>query len=101
MSRCAGKQAIKHGGNLVNRDVNVDILPSPSFGPENKFLALNQALDKLAAVHPTKAELVKLRYFAGLTISQAAESLGISTATADRHWAYAKAWLSREIERDC
>ena len=55
--------------------------------------ALNEALDKLAREDPRKAELVKLRYFAGLSVQEAAEVLGISRATADRYWAYAKAWL--------
>jgi RNA polymerase sigma factor (TIGR02999 family) len=57
------------------------------------LLELNDALDKLAAKDPRKAELVKLRFFAGLTIKEAAEALGISTSTADADWAYAKSWL--------
>ena len=55
------------------------------------------ALDQLAEAHPEKAELVKLRYFAGLTADQAAAALGISPSTADRHWAYARAWLRRAM----
>jgi RNA polymerase sigma factor (sigma-70 family) len=61
------------------------------------LLALDEALAKLEQQHPQKAQLVKLRYFAGLSIRDAAEALGISTATADRYWAYARAWLQREI----
>ncbi len=61
------------------------------------LLALDEALDNLAAQDSTKAELVKLRYFAGLTGEQAAQALGISTSTADRYWAYARAWLHQEI----
>jgi RNA polymerase sigma factor (TIGR02999 family) len=57
------------------------------------LLALDEALSRLAAASPRKAELVRLRYFAGLTLEQAAELLGISRATADRHWAFARAWL--------
>jgi RNA polymerase sigma factor (sigma-70 family) len=60
---------------------------------------LNEALDLLAAKDSQKAELVKLRYFAGLTADQAAETLGISPSTADRYWTYARAWLKREMER--
>jgi RNA polymerase sigma factor (sigma-70 family) len=60
-------------------------------------LALDQALEQLAARDPGKAEVVKLRYFAGLTMEQTAESLGISLATANRWWNYARAWLHREI----
>ena len=58
-----------------------------------ELLALDEALQKLAAVEPIKAKLVELRYFAGLTGEQVAEVLGISPTTADRHWAYARAWL--------
>jgi RNA polymerase sigma factor (TIGR02999 family) len=59
----------------------------------DELLALDEALTKLAVAAPRKAELVRLRYFAGLTLEQAAELLGISRATADRHWAFARAWL--------
>ena len=62
------------------------------------LLALNDALDQLAAVDPVKAELVKLRYFAGLSLDDAAQSLGISRATAKRYWVYARSWLFRKIE---
>jgi len=61
------------------------------------LVALDEALTELAETDPTKAELVKLRYFAGLTIEQAAELLSISPATAKRHWAYARAWLYGRI----
>ena len=61
------------------------------------LLALDEALDKLAAEDPRSAELVKLRYFAGLSIDEAAEALGISPRTADRRWAYARAWLRQEM----
>jgi RNA polymerase sigma factor (TIGR02999 family) len=64
---------------------------------DRKLLALDEALAKLEQQHPPKAQLVKLRYFAGLSIREAAEALGISTATADRYWAYARAWLQREM----
>jgi RNA polymerase sigma factor (sigma-70 family) len=61
-------------------------------------LELDAALDKLQAQAPRKAELVKLRYFAGLTQEQAAQALGIGISTADRDWAYARAWLFREMK---
>ena len=60
-------------------------------------LALDEALTKLAAEHSEKAQLVNLRYFGGLTHEEAAEALGMSTSTADRHWAYARAWLYRQM----
>lgn len=67
---------------------------------DERLLALDQALDRLAAVDPIKAELVKLRYFAGLTLDQAALALGVSPSSADRAWAFARAWIRREVERD-
>ena len=60
---------------------------------------MNEALDRLAAQDPPKAELVKLRYFAGLTLREAAEVLGISEPTAKRYWTYARAWLFRELKQ--
>ena len=68
------------------------------FAPGDDLLALNEALTRLAAVDPRKAELVQLRYFAGLTLDEAARVLGISPATADRDWAYARAWLHQAIQ---
>jgi RNA polymerase sigma factor (TIGR02999 family) len=65
--------------------------------PSDELLALDEALQALASTDPVKARLVELRYFAGLTGEQAAEVLGISPATADRHWAFAKAWLRNEV----
>jgi RNA polymerase sigma factor (TIGR02999 family) len=64
---------------------------------DDEVLALNDALEKLAAKDPLKAQLVELRYFAGLTGDQTAEVLGISSSTADRHWTYARAWLQAEL----
>lgn len=63
------------------------------------MFAVHESLDRFAAHHPQKAALVKLRYFAGLTLPDAAEVLGISTPTAERHWAIARVWLYREIRR--
>jgi RNA polymerase sigma factor (TIGR02999 family) len=89
------KRALRHGGGQQRVDVEeVDIAAPVS---EEELFAVNEALDKLAARNQTKAELVKLRYFAGLTIEEAAGILGISAPTAKRHWAYARAWLYREI----
>ena len=72
-------------------------LPSPM--PDDELLALNDALDKLVQVNSRAAELVKLCFFTGLTQEQAARELGISVATAERTWTFARAWLFREIER--
>jgi RNA polymerase sigma factor (sigma-70 family) len=78
----------------------VDILEQDiAAGADNdeQLLAINEALEKFAAQDKPKAELVKLRFFVGLTIEEAADILGISVATAKRHWTYARAWLHAEI----
>jgi RNA polymerase sigma factor (TIGR02999 family) len=90
------KQRLKHGGKLTRRNLD-DAEPAVPEPPED-LLALDEALSKLAGADPQSAELVQLRYFAGLTLPEAAEVLGISPRTADRHWAYARAWLHREIQ---
>jgi RNA polymerase sigma factor (TIGR02999 family) len=87
------KRAQKRGGGRQRQPL--EAVPAPA--PDEELLALNEALDRLAAKDPLKARLVELRYFAGLTGDQAAEVLGISPTTADRHWAYARAWLRAEV----
>jgi RNA polymerase sigma factor (TIGR02999 family) len=84
------KRRARHGGGRQRLDL--DALAAAS-APGDDLLALNDALDRLAAEVPAKAELVKLRYFAGLTLEEAAACLGISLATAKRRWAVARAWL--------
>jgi RNA polymerase sigma factor (TIGR02999 family) len=86
--RAARKQAV----------VELDQIAAPEASAE--LLALDDALTQLSASDPKLADLVKLRYFAGMSNQEAADCLGISTRTADNHWAYAKAWLLREIEAD-
>ena len=90
------KKAAKHGGGLDRHDVAE--LPIAAPQPGDDLVALDEALDRFAAIEPQKAELVKLRYFAGLTIEQAADALGISPATAKRHWNYSKAWLFQALD---
>jgi RNA polymerase sigma factor (TIGR02999 family) len=89
------KRGPKRGGHLHREELQESHLQIP--GMPDDLLALDAALDKLAQNDPRKCELVKLRFFAGLTVPQAAEALGIGPSTADRDWAYAKAWLFREI----
>jgi RNA polymerase sigma factor (TIGR02999 family) len=87
----------KRGGDLQRHDVQVN---DPAVeGPSTDVLAVDEALSELAREHPLKAELVKLRYFAGLTLAEAASALGVSTATADRYWRFARAWLARQLRR--
>ena len=92
------KKAEKHGGGLQRQDATAAYLPAPE--PDEDLVALDEALDRFAAIEPQKAELVKLRYFAGLTIEEAAEALGISPATAKRYWTYSKAWLYNQMSDD-
>jgi RNA polymerase sigma factor (TIGR02999 family) len=87
------KKTRKRGGGLEQQPLEGLAAPQP----DEELLALDEALDRLAALDPLKAQLVELRYFAGLTGEQAAEVLGISPTTADRYWAYARAWLQAEI----
>jgi RNA polymerase sigma factor (TIGR02999 family) len=87
------KQTQKRGGDLKRHELENVAGPEP----DEDLLALDDALQKLAAQDPAKARLVELRYFAGLTGEEAAEVLGISPATADRHWAFARAWLQAEV----
>jgi RNA polymerase sigma factor (TIGR02999 family) len=92
------KRSLKRGGGA--RRVNFDQAASLVEEPADDLLALDEALDRLAAEDPAKAEIVKLRYFAGLTVEQAAQALGLSRATADRYWAYSKVWLYRAVTGD-
>jgi RNA polymerase sigma factor (TIGR02999 family) len=91
------RRSRKHGGGLVRHDVESISLADAE--PDERLLALDEALTRLAEKDAAKAELVRLRYFAGLTLDECAKMLGISPATADRWWAYARAWLHAEITR--
>ena len=89
------KQRLRHGGDRER--VELDELNIEAPEPREDLLALDAALDKLKRVDGTASELVQLRYFAGLTLAEAAEILDISPRTADRIWAFARAWLLREV----
>src|SRR5947209_2183790 len=89
------KRRLKRGGDKER--VDLEKAEIAFAGPADDVVALDDALARLAENRPVKAELVKLRYFAGLTVNEAAEVLGVSTSTADRHWTYARAWLYREV----
>ena len=91
------KRSPKCGGDLERQDFDLQRLEARR-APE-EILALHEALDVLSEKDPTKAELVKLRYFVGLTIPEAAEILGISASSIDRHWAYARAWLHQQMTK--
>jgi RNA polymerase sigma factor (TIGR02999 family) len=89
------KAGERHGGNLERVELNEGQLAAA--GRSIDLIALDEALERLAERDPRKAELVKLRFFAGLTIRQAADALGISDSTADADWAYAKSWLRLQM----
>ena len=94
-ARQKGRQ--KHGGQW--RRVELDEAALPADERRDDLVALDEALTEFAVQQPAKAELIKLRYFAGLTLDQAAEALGISRANAARHWTFARAWLYDRIRR--
>ncbi|OYW20381.1 MAG: RNA polymerase subunit sigma [Planctomycetales bacterium 12-60-4] len=90
------KQRIKHGGELSRAEVDVAEVVAPEIRED--LVALDSALTRLAATDRVASDLVQLRYFGGLTGSEAAQALGLSTRTAERIWSYARAWLHREIQ---
>jgi RNA polymerase sigma factor (TIGR02999 family) len=96
VDRARRKAAVRHGGGW--RRVDLDNVVVATQTTDDNILLINEALERLTAHDPGAAELVKLRFFAGLTFPQAAEVLGLSERTAKRSWAYARAWLFKEIQ---
>jgi RNA polymerase sigma factor (TIGR02999 family) len=92
------KHRLKHGGD--RQRVELDQVEGLEEPPPDELLALNDALEELAALDSQKAELVKLRYFGGLTVEEAGRCLGVSRATADRYWSFARAWLFDRLQSD-
>jgi RNA polymerase sigma factor (TIGR02999 family) len=96
IDRARRRRAVRHGGGQQRVDIQeVDLA---STADDDQLLALSEALDQLAAEHKVEAELVKLRYFVGLTIDETAEVLGISPRTAKNYWTHARAWLYWKIQ---
>jgi RNA polymerase sigma factor (TIGR02999 family) len=91
------KKRLKHGGHLQQVDLEGVDIPSPA--PDEDLLAMDEALGRLVEIDPRAAELVKLRFFLGLTQAEAAMHLGVSVSTVERTWAFARAWLFREVQR--
>jgi RNA polymerase sigma factor (TIGR02999 family) len=85
------KQRIRHGGQVARQPFDLNDVSAPPDDVE--LLALHECLEQMATEHPRKAQLVELRFFSGMTLAEAAKFLGISPATADRDWRYARAWL--------
>jgi len=90
------KNRLKRGGDFSRKDVELADIAAPEL--QEDLLALDEALTRLAATDRQASDLIQLRYFAGLSLPEAAQALGISPRTADRLWAYARAWLYREIQ---
>jgi RNA polymerase sigma factor (TIGR02999 family) len=99
VDRARGRIAAKRGGGAERVDLDAIELPSP-IADDDGLVRVNEALDKLAALDPCKAELVKLRYFVGLSFDETATALGIAVPTAKQWWAYARAWLTVELHSD-
>ena len=93
------RRAVRHGGGQERVNVERVEIAAPAGDDDQEVLDIHEALDRLAIDHPEKSELVKLRYFVGLTNEEAAEVLGISAPTATRYWAFARVWLFRAISR--
>jgi RNA polymerase sigma factor (TIGR02999 family) len=91
------KLAVRNGGGQVR--VDIEKVEIASLADDDELLAVHEALDKLQVEDPQKAELIKLRYFVGLTFEEAADVLGISVATAKRHWVYARAFIYEEVKK--
>jgi len=92
------RRALRHGADAEK--VDLESIELTAEANDDRLLAVHEALDVLAKHDAAKAELVKLRFFVGLSVEEAAKVLGFSTPTARRHWAYARAWLYREIKRE-
>jgi RNA polymerase sigma factor (TIGR02999 family) len=98
IDRARKRHRQRHGSGLVRVDISqMDIAITTD---DELLLRVNDALEKLEKEAPEKAQLVKLRFFTGLSITQAAEAMGIAVATANRHWAFARAWLLAELQRN-
>ncbi len=96
IERARRRIAAKRGGGAVQVELDEIEIPSPA-ADDDQLLAMNEALEKFAALDPRKAELVKLRYFVGMSFDEAAVALGIAVPTAKQWWAYARAWLTVEL----
>ena len=98
IDRARRRRTTLHGGGMERVDIADAEIAAPAV--DDELLAVHEALEKYEKINPAKAELVKLRYFAGMTHDEAAKQLGISVVTAKRHWETARAWLYLEIKLD-
>jgi RNA polymerase sigma factor (TIGR02999 family) len=100
VEKARDKQRLKRGGGVLRESGDVEAIPESQTHDPLEVLAVHEALDRLATKSSRKAELVKLRYFLGCTMAEAAQILGVAPATAEEDWTYAKAWLRRQLRRD-
>ena len=98
VDRARKRLAMKHGGGMERVDADEVEIAAPG-KKDDDVIAISDALERFSAEEPEKAELVKLRYFVGMTLEEAGEAMGVSTRTAKRWWAYARAWLKAETGR--
>lgn len=98
VERARRKRSLKHGGEMQRVDLDVAIAAIENQNEE--LLSLDEALTKFERQWPVKAELVKLKYFAGLTTREASQAIGVSTATAERYWKFARAWLHAQLKSE-
>lgn len=98
IDRIRAKRRVKRGGELKRVDLEEEAIESPA--SDSRLLEINEALDEFEKVDPENAELVKLRYFAGMTLEEIAQSTGVPVRTLTRRWTYARSWLSRQLSRD-
>lgn len=99
IDRARKRHAARHGGRLQRVDLDATGMEIAAAGGDDELLAVNDALERLALEHPRQAQLVKLRYFVGLSIEQAAEAMDVSSPTAKRDWTFARAWLYDAIKQ--
>jgi RNA polymerase sigma factor (TIGR02999 family) len=96
IDRARRRHAVRHGGEYERVHLEEDMLAGPC--DDEQLLALNEALEKLELKHPIQAQVVKLRYFAGMSNEEIAELIGVSRSTVKNYWVFSKAWLFREIK---
>lgn len=97
VDRARRRQRRRHGGDMEKVDQELDLIESAV--PDDRIIAIHDALEALEAIDPLKAKLVKLKHFVGLENKEAAEALDISLSSVERYWAYSKAWLMKEIRQ--
>lgn len=101
IDRARRRHAVRRGGDRVRVDAEeLERVASFDAASDDQLLAVHEALERFSAVEPRKAEMVKLRYFVGLTLEETAATLGIPFGTAKRWWSYSRAWLYRELQSD-